>query len=235
MWGEETSSTYETVKHYTRQALGTSAAVNPYSTEFAIDRLKLKSSSTDALSDGVSTATATSEYEAKLKVLQDVCKQKDAEIATLHQQLENAKALDAEIASLHEQLERAKAQIPQEVIDVDGSEPVNAGSAESAAAAPVSQAAAKQRLRRLCERKADGTLQVPEDIHTAWKEGGASRDRLLKVYVRSGMCKDSFLRQIQLQTSKSKEMKVSVTGDFFTEEEMKDTLNLSRLLVESQS
>lgn len=34
------------------------------------------------------------------------------------------------------------------------------------------------RLRRLCERKPSGRLNVPESVHNAWAAGGTSRDEL---------------------------------------------------------
>ena len=34
------------------------------------------------------------------------------------------------------------------------------------------------RLRRLCERKPSGKLQVPEPIHAQWAAGGKQRDEL---------------------------------------------------------
>jgi len=38
------------------------------------------------------------------------------------------------------------------------------------------------RLRRLCEKKPSGKCRVSEPIHNLWKEGGASRDELLKIF-----------------------------------------------------
>ena len=34
------------------------------------------------------------------------------------------------------------------------------------------------RLRRLCEKKPSGKIQVPESIHRQWLAGGAQRDEL---------------------------------------------------------
>ena len=100
--------------------------------------------------------------------------------------------------------------------------------ASAAPAVAVTSTAAKQPLRRMCERRADGRLKVPEEIHDQWKAGGASRERLLKIWVGSGFDKDSFVRGITHETKKSKELKMSVTGDFFTEEEMKEDLGLPK-------
>ena len=54
----------------------------------------------------------------------------------------------------------------------------------------VSEAAKRQRLRRLCERKGRGNLKVPEQIHKMWLEGGHSRDQLLEIFEDSGFDKD---------------------------------------------
>lgn len=43
-----------------------------------------------------------------------------------------------------------------------------------------SQAAKLNRLRRLCERKPSGKLNVPEEIHQQWLAKGHSRDQLLE-------------------------------------------------------
>ena len=43
-----------------------------------------------------------------------------------------------------------------------------------------SQAAKLNRLRRLCERKPSGKLNVPEEIHQQWAAKGHSRDLLLE-------------------------------------------------------
>ena len=50
--------------------------------------------------------------------------------------------------------------------------------------------AKKHRLRRLCERKPSGKLNVPEAIHLAWKRGGTEADDLLKLLEASDWDKD---------------------------------------------
>ena len=42
------------------------------------------------------------------------------------------------------------------------------------------EAARKNRLRRICEQKPSGRVRVPDHIHKMWKEGGQSRDVLLR-------------------------------------------------------
>ena len=54
----------------------------------------------------------------------------------------------------------------------------------------VSEAAKRQRLRRLCERKSSGKLNVPEHIHQMWLKGGHNRDELLELLEESDWQKD---------------------------------------------
>ena len=194
------------------EALGASAALNPYSEEYMY-RTKSKAASNDALSDAVSTATASSEYEARYKAMQDILKDKDAQIEKLIKELADAK----------EMIRKGVA-----AASADAVETIEDSAAELAPVATVTSAAAKQRLRRMCERRADGGLQVTQEIHDQWKAGGASRERLLKIWVGSGFDKDSFIHMVTHETRKSKELKISVTGDFYSEEEMKDELQLSK-------
>ena len=53
----------------------------------------------------------------------------------------------------------------------------------------VSKEAARQRLRRLCEKKADGSLQVNEDVHQMWASGGSTRDKILRIFIENGLDK----------------------------------------------
>ena len=46
------------------------------------------------------------------------------------------------------------------------------------------------RLRRLCERKPSGKLNVPEQVHEEWKKGGHSRQQLLEMLENAGWDKD---------------------------------------------
>lgn len=48
------------------------------------------------------------------------------------------------------------------------------------------------RLRRLCEKKPSGKIQVPEQIHLQWKQGGTARDELRVLLERYEFDKDSF-------------------------------------------
>ena len=52
------------------------------------------------------------------------------------------------------------------------------------------QEAQNARLRRLCEKKPSGKCKVSEPIHSMWKEGGTSREELLKIFDAVGENQD---------------------------------------------
>ena len=54
----------------------------------------------------------------------------------------------------------------------------------------LSEAAKKQRLRRVCQRKPSGKLSVPESVHEMWKKGGHMREELQELLEESGWDKD---------------------------------------------
>ena len=189
--------------------------MNPYAANFAVDLLKTKAKATDTSSDAPSTATASSEIaamEAKCKGLQELLKSRDQEIACLNKALEDSKAT---IKTLQDE-SMTKMEVAAETSEANGEQ------------ANVSQEAAKQRLRRTCTRKADGSLAVPEAIHEQWKAGGTAREKLLRVFISNNFDRDAFVRQITHETKESREVKVHVSGDYYSEEEMSSDLKLSR-------
>lgn len=56
----------------------------------------------------------------------------------------------------------------------------------------LSEAAKKQRLRRLCERKVSGKISVPEEIHAMWQKGGHHREELSRMFEEAGFDKEGF-------------------------------------------
>ena len=181
----------------------------------------------DSCSEEASTATASSELAAldlKYKALQETVTSQTKQIELLTQKLQESAAT---IEVLKQAKETLKAEVPEP-------EPKPAEHEDAASAAEgareVSVAAARARLRRVCERKSDGTCQVPQEIQDAWQKGGQSRDHLLKVFIANGLDKSAFLRQISHETTKTKALKLSVTGDFYTEDEMTEDLKLSKCL-----
>jgi len=61
---------------------------------------------------------------------------------------------------------------------------------ESGEDAGLSLAAKKNRLRRLCEKKPSGKIQVPESIHQMWLKAGHTRDQLLEELENANWDKD---------------------------------------------
>lgn len=54
----------------------------------------------------------------------------------------------------------------------------------------LSEAAKRQRLRRLCEKKGSGKLHVPESVHQLWLKGGHTRNELLTMLEDAGWDKE---------------------------------------------
>ena len=61
-------------------------------------------------------------------------------------------------------------------------------------------AAIKQKVRRMCRRRANGSLIVPEAVHQAWKNPGPSRDNVIKLFMKNGCQKDPMFLNLSLST-----------------------------------
>lgn len=110
----------------------------------------------------------------------------------------------------------------------------------------LSEAAKRQRLRRLCERKGSGKLHVPLAIHEMWLQGGHTRDELVEELEKAGWSKDgglglyssyrvSLLQEIFVKkVLRSKETIVRKQGTkkrgWYTAERMKVKLGWSKQL-----
>lgn len=71
------------------------------------------------------------------------------------------------------------------------SEPPKRSSERPSEAPELSDAAKAARLRRLCERKPSGKIQVPQEIHDRWKQGTSEeRDQLLEMFEKCNWEKD---------------------------------------------
>ena len=79
------------------------------------------------------------------------------------------------------------------------------------------------------ERQQDGSCAVPDSVRDAWVAGGTSREELLKLFIENNLDKEAFVKHVTFEAKKSREMKLAVTGDFFTKEEMRDDLKLPKL------
>lgn len=70
--------------------------------------------------------------------------------------------------------------------------------------------ALKMRVRRLCEKKPSGRLQVPEEISAQWKQGGEARETLemalLESLAKNGLDRANYKR-VKARPTKSKHIK----------------------------
>lgn len=117
------------------------------------------------------------------------------QVSTLQGRLDQMKRfLDSSLkekAQLKSDLDTAKAKVVQLEEEKVKLQKVQQAAAEKPTVdmSAVSREAARQRLRRLCERKSDGSIAVSEDIHQQWVSGGANRDKLLRIFIDTGLDK----------------------------------------------
>lgn len=69
---------------------------------------------------------------------------------------------------------------PKSIAQASGHGDDSAGS-ESETGGELTKAAKLNRLRRLCERKPSGKLNVPEEVHRKWAAKGHEREQLLEI------------------------------------------------------
>ena len=98
------------------------------------------------------------------------------------------------------------------------------------------------RLRRLCERKPSGKLQVPEAVHEQWKQAGKTRDELRALLEKNDFDKetqicfnygtisqkqfsqDAFVTQVVKLIERKNEDTQEVKSGWFTPNQMKTEL-----------
>ncbi|CAE7037329.1 unnamed protein product, partial [Symbiodinium sp. CCMP2592] len=143
---------------------------------------KAASDKADGASD-VSTCTAGFSHEEKL-AMEARCTKLLDQATKLSQFLRDR---DSTIEALRQELQSERQRVQE--MQARASE-VSAAPVESDAKAPSfedlddkGKEAARAKLRRFCQRKADGSLNVPLEVHLQWKEAGAGRDKLLHMFV----------------------------------------------------
>ncbi|CAK9097307.1 30S ribosomal protein S3, partial [Durusdinium trenchii] len=92
----------------------------------------------------------------------------------------------------------------------------------------LSEAAKRARLRRLCEKKGSGKLNVPEEVHLLWKKGGHTRDQLAELLEESGFEKDVFVKKVLRSKEKVARRSAKTRRGWYTVEGMKNTLQWSK-------
>lgn len=103
-------------------------------------------------------------------------------------------------------------------IEAHGSDPGDTG---ATGADEVANEAIRKRLDRLCKRRSNGTLLVPDHIHEKWKQGGEGRKELRKLLAEAGYDKEQFVKLVEVEKEKSKELDLKTEGDFLSEETMR--------------
>ncbi|CAL1131599.1 unnamed protein product [Cladocopium goreaui] len=91
--------------------------------------------------------------------------------------------------------------------------------------AGLSRSAAKKRVGRLMQRKADGTFKVPSELADAWASG--DQDSMVTEFIDAGLDKEVFIkRSLRRIREKTKEKELWVDGKFISEDHMRDELKL---------
>ncbi|CAK9032791.1 unnamed protein product [Durusdinium trenchii] len=80
------------------------------------------------------------------------------------------------------------------------------------------------RLRRLCEKKPSGKLNVPQDIHNMWLAGGHSRDNLRALLEKFEFDKGKFISEVTVMIEKRRENSEKVKSGWFTPDQMRTEL-----------
>ena len=118
----------------------------------------------DSASDAGSTTTATDEETTR-------------QVAVLSQALKNMqlelKKRDEQILSMSKRLQE---------VGVAKEAPVHDD--ESSREDSVNMEAARSKLGRLCRKKANGRLKVPESVHEEWLKAGEARNRLMATFLK---------------------------------------------------
>ena len=149
--------------------------------------------------------------------LQDQVLGMSIQLGKMEREIENHKATitekDREIHDLQAETANMRA-----TLEANGSDPGDTG---ATGAEDVATEAMRKRLDRLCKRRSNGTLQVPEHVHEKWKQGGEGRKELRKLLADAGYDKEQFVKLVEIEKEKSKELDLKTEGDFLTEETMK--------------
>ncbi|CAL1165837.1 unnamed protein product, partial [Cladocopium goreaui] len=90
------------------------------------------------------------------------------------------------------------------------------------------EAAKNNRLRRLCEKKPSGRMQVPQEIHDIWAKGGPERLALRDQLEGCGWQKDQFVSTVLKIKEKSNKFVRTKKRGWYTKEKMRIKLGWSK-------
>ena len=123
------------------------------------------------MSDQGSETTSTfDETSVEVQSLKQNLKRLEVQLATK----------DEIIKDMHAQIKAMRAMHEEDAEDEEEEQDANASRI------PGDTPAVRQRVRRLCRRRANGKLVVPEAVHEAWQNPGPQRDNLIRVYLANG-------------------------------------------------
>ncbi|CAE7853363.1 unnamed protein product [Symbiodinium microadriaticum] len=79
-------------------------------------------------------------------------------------------------------------------------------------------------LRRMCEMKKNGRLNVPEWVHQEFMKGGTARQVLLKHFLACDGDKEMFVHRVEYQRRRSRKNTLTVKVGWYSKENMKKLL-----------
>ena len=75
---------------------------------------------------------------------------------------------------------------------------------------PATELAKEHRLRRICQRRKNGSLIVPESIHEQWKAGGTEKQKLMQKLDIVGWDRVSGLQSVTIVVDRDRKCGISV-------------------------
>ena len=128
----------------------------------------------DVMSDGTSSTAEDDSY--KIQALSQALKQMQFELSKRDKKIEQMEKMLASKTDAPASAAGAAVDRPPTLEEEEAEEEVTEKKTSEAR---------RQQLRRLCIRKANGKLKVPEHIHRDYMAGGAARDKLMRVFIDS--------------------------------------------------
>ncbi|CAJ1404491.1 unnamed protein product [Effrenium voratum] len=117
---------------------------------------------------------------------------------------------------------RKAVSTPEPASDASGTEDLS----EQDDDAPTEQAK-RHRLRRLCERKPSGKIQVPQEIHEQWAAGGQGREDLMQMLEEAEFNKACFVNRVIKSKERTNRKSAKSKRGWFTKEAMVKNLGWS--------
>ncbi|CAE7445453.1 unnamed protein product [Symbiodinium sp. CCMP2592] len=93
--------------------------------------------------------------------------------------------------------------------------------------------ALRKRLQRLCERKKNGSLNVPKEIHDLWMKGGEDRAELRRRLKDANLDKEVFIKSVKVLLKQREAVKYRVKAQWCSEDKMRDTLKLKEARIKA--